>query len=210
MVGKFLDDDAFRGDVLRTYQARAYARARIAYQEHCPIGELLDRGEDAHLEYKSTLRTAASTGEVVKPLETASIKTIAAFGNSADGGTLLIGVADDGSVHGLASDYASLHKEGKDDRDLFQLHLSQLLINALGETAASSVSVQLHTVDGRDLCRVHVPPSSFPIDAHVVVDRKGQLESKTAFYVRIGNGTREISDSQERQRYIAQRWSGST
>ena len=87
-----------------------------------------------------------------------------------DGGTLLIGVADDGSVHGLASDYASLHKPGKDDRDLFQLHLAQVLINALGETAASSVSVQLHTVDGQDLCRVHVPPSSFPVEAHVVVD----------------------------------------
>ena len=26
---------------------------------------------------------------------------------------------------------------------------------------------QLHTVDGSDLCRVHVPPSSFPVDAHV-------------------------------------------
>ena len=109
-------------------------------------------------------------------------------------------------MHGLASDYASLHKDGKDDRDLFQLHLAQVLINALGETAASSVSVQLHTVDGHDLCRVHVPPSSFPVDAHVVVDRKGQLEKKTAFFVRIGNGTRDITDATERQRYVAQRW----
>ncbi|HLM21026.1 MAG TPA: hypothetical protein VK390_05805, partial [Propionibacteriaceae bacterium] len=113
---------------------------------------------------------------------------------------------DDGSMHGLASDYASLHKDGKDDRDLFQLHLGQVLINALGETAASSMSVQLHTVDGQDLCRVHVPPSSFPVDAHVVVDRKGQLETKTAFFVRIGNGTREITDAIERQRYVGQRW----
>jgi len=66
------------------------------------------------LEYKSTLCTAASTGEVVKPLEAASVKTVAAFGNSPDEGTLLIGVADDGSVHGLASGYAALHKDGKE------------------------------------------------------------------------------------------------
>lgn len=136
------------------------------------------------------------------------MKTIAAFANSPDGGTLLIGVADDGSVHGLASDYASLHMDGKDDRDRFQLHLAQVLINALGETVASSVTTQLHTVAGRDLCRLHVPPSSFPVEAHVVIDRKGQLEKKTAFYVRIGNGTREITDAQERRRFIAQRWSG--
>ena len=206
VVFRFLDDDELKSDVIKTYVTLAQAKAKIAYQEHCPIGELLVAGESAHLEYKSTLRTAASTGEVFKPLETASVKTVAAFANAPDGGTLLIGVADDGSVHGLASDYASLHKDGKDDRDLFQLHLAQVLINALGETAASSVSVQLHTVDGHDLCRVHVPPSSFPVDAHVVVDRKGQLEKKTAFFVRIGNGTRDITDATERQRYVAQRW----
>ncbi len=109
-------------------------------------------------------------------------------------------------MHGLASDYASLHKPGKDDRDRFQLHLNQLLINALGETAASTVSTQMHTVDGEDLCRVHVPPSSFPVDANVKVDKGGQLVKKTAFYIRIGNGTREITDPAEKQKYIASRW----
>jgi len=41
-------------------------------------------------------------------LETAVLKTIAAFLNSAEGGTLLIGVADDGTIHGIESDYATL------------------------------------------------------------------------------------------------------
>jgi len=206
VVFEYLDNQELQAEVLRFYIPRMQARARIAYQEHCPIAELLSAVESAHLEFKSTLRTAASTGEVVKPLETACVKTVAAFANSVDGDTLLIGVADDGTVHGLAGDYASLHKEGKDDRDVFQLHLAQVLINALGETVASSLSTQLHTVDGQDLCRLHVPPSSFPVDAHVVVDRKGQLERKVAFYIRIGNGTREITDAGERQRYLAHRW----
>jgi hypothetical protein len=35
---------------------------------------------------------------------------------------------------------------------------------------------------------------------------RGQFERKTAFYVRLANGTREISDQVERQRYIAGRW----
>lgn len=207
VVYKFLDDEALAADVIKVYATLAQARARVAYQQHCPIGELLATGtENSHLEFKATLRTGADTGEVYKSLETASIKTIAAFANSREGGTLLIGVADDGSVHGLSSDYASLRKEGKGDRDRFLLHLSQLLINAVGETAASSVSSEIHTINGDDICRVHVPPSSFPVEAKVVVDRKGQLETKTSFYVRIGNGTREISDPTEREKYISSRW----
>jgi len=207
VVFKYLDDADLAADIVKVYATLAQARARVAYQQHCPIGELLGAdGEDAHLEYKSTLRTGTDTGEVYKPFETACLKTIAAFANSREGGTLLIGVSDDGSVHGLAGDYASLHKPGKDDRDLFLLHLNQLLINALGETAASTVSSQIHTIDGDDICRVHVPPSTFPVDAEVVVDKGGQLQKKTAFYVRIGNGTREITEPAERQKYLASRW----
>lgn len=41
------------------------------------------------------------------------------------------------------------------------------------------------------------------------MDKGGQLQKKTAFYVRIGNGTREIADLTERQRYIATRWGAS-
>ena len=206
VVFKYLDDQDLAADVVKVYATLAQARAKVAYQQHCPIGDLLAAGEDAHLEYKSTLRTGADTGEVIKPLETAVIKTTAAFANSRHGGTLLIGVADDGTVHGLASDYASLRKAGKDDRDRFGLHLSQVLVDALGATAASTVSTQLHTVDGADLCRVHVPPSSFPVEATVKVDKGGQQAKKTAFYVRVGNGTREITEPAEKQKYIASRW----
>ena len=158
----YLDNEPLRRDLQKMYVTLVQARARVAYQEHCPVGELLAAGEGSHLEYKSTLRTRADTGQVFKPLVTATVKTVAAFANSRQGGTLLVGVADDGTVHGLASDYASLHKDGKDDRDLFLLHLAQVLMDAMGETVASFVSTQLHTVDGKDLCRIHVPPSAFP------------------------------------------------
>ena len=70
----------------------------------------------------------------------------------------------------------------------------------------ANVTVQVHAVDGHDLCRVHVRPSALPVEAKVVVDRKGQFERKTAFYVRLANRTREIADPVERERYIAGRW----
>jgi type I restriction enzyme R subunit len=181
----------------------------LSEQRSRPIGELLGPPpkEGAHLEYKSTLRTRTDSGELFKPLQTASLKTVAAFLNSREGGTLLIGVADDGSVFGLDSDYATLRKPGKDDRDLFGLHLNQAVINSVGMAAAANVAQEILEVGGKDLCRVHVKPSSFPVEAEMVeVDKNGQHVKKKVFYGRFGNGTRVISDATERERYQVQVW----
>jgi hypothetical protein len=40
----------------------------------------------------------------------------------------------------------------------------------------SNVTTQIHTIDGEDLCRVHVRPCGFPIDATIVIDKKGNPE----------------------------------
>lgn len=115
-----------------------------------------------------------------------------------EGGTLLIGGAGDGSVHGLASDRASPGKLGKDDRDRFQLHLNQPLINALSEAAASSFRCRCTRSTATTSAGSTCSRAPFPVAAKVVVDKGGQLQKKTAFYVRIGHGTREISDEGER------------
>jgi type I restriction enzyme R subunit len=206
---QLLDNEDLSEEVMNAYMPLVYGKAKVAWQEHCPIGELLGPPpkEGAHLEYKSTFRTRADTGELFQPLQTASLKTVAAFLNSREGGTLLIGVADDGSVFGLESDYATLHKPGKDDRDLFGLHLSQAIINSMGMAAAANVSQEILEVGGKDLCRVHVRTSSFPVEANVVeVDKNGQHVKKTVFYGRFGNATRPINDLGERERYKAQVW----
>ncbi len=53
---RILDNADFRADVIAAYLPLIYGQAKVAHQEHCPIGELLLRGEDAHLEFKSTFR----------------------------------------------------------------------------------------------------------------------------------------------------------
>ncbi|MBV9731065.1 MAG: ATP-binding protein [Pseudonocardiales bacterium] len=202
---RLLDNPDARNLVVDTYLKLTQGKAKVAWQEHCPIGDLLGPDkENQHLEYKSTLRIK-TTGELYKPLETATLKTVAAFANSRDGGTLLIDVSDDGSVFGLASDYASLRKPGKDDRDLFQLYLGDLIANSMGAAAAANVSSYIHTVDEADVCRVHVHPSDFPVDAKVTVDKNSQMIKKTAFYVRTSNATREL-DEAEKAKYILGRW----
>ena len=206
MAFSYLEDPELRTAVLEIFLPLLYGKAKVAHQEHCPIGELLGPDlESSTLEYKATFRTHADGGEVFKPLESASLKTVAAFANSKEGGTLLIGVADDGTIGGLDSDYVSLHKDGKDDRDLFQLHLSGVIAASMGVAAAALVTAQIHHVDGHDVCRVHVRPSAVPVEATVTVDTKAGFEKKIQFFVRVGNGTRPFDDT-ERQKYVAGRW----
>ncbi len=204
---RVMDSDELKADVIARYLPLIYGRARVANQEHCPIGELVERPEDGHLEKKSTFRWDIVKGEKSKNIETATLKTIAAFLNSAEGGTLLIGVDDDHEPVGLEADYLTLRKPGKDDADLFQLALHQAVLNAVGAAAATSVSSQIHTVGGASVCRVHVKPSPHPAHATVTtVAKDGTHEKTSRFYVRIGNGTREMTDDAEQQKYIAGRW----
>jgi len=204
---RVMDSESMLADLLDAYLPVIHGRARVANQEHLPIGELIAMPEGVHLERKSTLRWDLRRAEASKVMETAVLKTVAAFLNSAEGGTLLIGVADDGSVLGLESDYLALRKEGKDDADRFQLALHQAVLNAVGAAAAAGVTSEVHTVAGGDVCRVHVRPSGHPVHATVTtVDAKGQQQKRSRFYVRNGPSTIEITDEDEVQRYIRARW----
>lgn len=165
----------------------------------CPIGELIgpDR-EDRFLEYKSTMRWDVKKGEKAKYLEDAIVKTIAGFANSPYGGTLLVGVTDDGAVHGLEDDYAAFSKRGeRGDHDLWGQHLKNLL-DRLGKSAATLVDWEFHSIDGADIARISVDPSDHP-----VYDRKGDQQ---VFWWRSPVSTDAVEDNADRDRIIARRW----
>ena len=67
------------------------------------IEDLVEIGESDEIEFKSTLRFNLHTGEKDSRMEFACVKTIAGFLNR-DGGSLVIGVGDDGSPLGLDTD----------------------------------------------------------------------------------------------------------
>ena len=77
----------------------------------------------------------------------------------------------------------------------------------MGVAAATCVTTHVHHIDGHDLCRVHVEPSSHPVTAKVLeVDRKGQQRTSAVFYVRLNTGTRSIADATEVEKYVSRRW----
>ncbi len=202
VAAQLLDDPELRAALTAEYLPRIYARARVARQRSCPIGELIgaDR-EDLHLEYKSTLRwdiraESKNTGIPAK----AVLKTIGGFLNGEFGGTLLIGVADDGSIYGLEADYATFSDRGKKgDRDLFGQHLQSLTTSRVGDAAASLVTWEFHTIDGQDICRVSVEPADFPV-------YEGTDPDTATFWWRFPVGTKAVTDESERNRIIRRRF----
>ena len=149
-------------------------------------------------ECKSSLRWDLREQRVNEMIEGMTIKTVAGFLNG-NGGTLLIGVGDDGEPLGLQRDFETLSK--KPDHDGLELHLQQLFVRSFGEATASSfLTVNFHQIDGRDICQVTVEPSDHP----VYVEQKGQ---QAVFWLRVGNATRSLPIN-EAVRHIQTRWSG--
>jgi hypothetical protein len=158
--------------------------------------ELIAAGESDRVEFKSTARRNLRTKERDEKLELVIAKTVAGFLNG-DGGTLLIGVADDGTVVGLEPDYA-LMKAPDDDR--YELWLRDFLAACLGAPAAALVRVRFEAVGGERVCRVDVPASPNPV---FLDPPKGPKVSE--FWVRAGNSTRQLR-TDEVLDYHRHRW----
>lgn len=196
---ELLDNDELRSALVEEYRPDIYKRARVARQRTCPVADLIrPDGESRFLEYKSTLRWDVKLGQKSQVVEDAVVKTIAGFVNSKYGGTLLVGVSDDGSIHGLEDDYATFSKRGeRGDRDLWGQHLKNLL-DRLGAAAASLVDWEFFTLDGRDVCRISVDPS-----AHPVYETKA---GERVFWWRTPVGTDPVTDPVDLDHLIARRW----
>ncbi|RUZ81276.1 DUF262 domain-containing protein [Mesorhizobium sp. M7A.F.Ca.US.006.01.1.1] len=161
-----------------------------AVSESTSLEDLIAEGENEDVEFKETLRWDIRQGNVNKDLEGVIMKTIAAFANL-QGGTLVIGVADDGTISGLDNDYKSLNGG---DRDKFELHLKSLVINAFGEAfAATRLKASFPEIDEKEICRLDVAPANKPIYLKVI--DKGGVPTER-FYVRNGNSSREMTGEQ--------------
>ncbi|MDA7877536.1 DUF262 domain-containing protein [Akkermansiaceae bacterium] len=164
------------------------------------LEELIAEGESDELEFKSTMRWDIVEGCTNKKLEEVIQKTVAAFANS-DGGTLLVGVDDDGNILGLGHDYASL---GNADKDKFEMHLRNLLANAFGKPFTSSkVKIRFPELVGEEICQVDVQMANEPLIVKIS-DKNGQKTER--FYVRNGNASHEIPLS-EMNAYVKDRFS---
>ena len=155
------------------------------------LPSLIRSGESERLEFKSSVRWDFHQERINKALVSVIAKSIAGFMNH-QGGSLLVGVNDAGNIVGLLDDYKTFkHK----NRDGFELFINDLVETRLGVAMCTLVHCSFHEVNGKDVCRVFVEPSSVPV---YVQDGK-----VARYYLRTGNGTREL-DAREAHAHIVQ------
>ncbi|MFL5740573.1 MAG: DUF262 domain-containing protein [Flavisolibacter sp.] len=166
---------------------------------HVDLTEIIKSGEHGFLEFKSTMRWNWKENRLDKKMEEIILKTVAAFSN-AEGGKLLIGVTDEGSILGLESDYNTFKEANKDH---FELHLRNIVNNAFGKDfGAMQLSAKFPVVDDLEICEIDIKAGNKPIYLDTT-DKNGQSIKK--FYVRSGNTSQEL-DIAETASYIKKRF----
>lgn len=161
------------------------------------LRSMIESGESARLEFKSTARRNLHTREKDQRMTTAVVKTITAFMNT-EGGTLLIGVDDAGRAVGIEEDYPFVKKN---DRDGWLLFLTNEVIDVLGVVAWTDLRVEFCTLDDRTIACIEVHPGAEPTFASL------KDKQQPVFFARLNNSTRELW-GQELLSYQRKRWPG--
>lgn len=150
---------------------------------HRPIADLVQLGESSVLEFKSTLQWDVMQNKQNKELCKQCTKTIAAFMNT-EGGTLVIGVEDDGKIFGLEQDL----KLVGGSRDRFEQQLSSLIADQIGLQLNHYWRTRFEVSEGKQVCVVEVDP------VHDGVFLRAGHRSE--FFIRVGNTTRSLDPEQ--------------
>jgi len=186
---KRITDDRSFGEAVKNFLFDQYLRA------HRNAEELIKRGESKTLEFKSTLRwSLEESRRDDKGVTHAVLKTVAAFLNT-EGGDLLLGVADDGSIVGIERDQL-------EDDDKFMRHLAQVVRNGLGDRAGTCIDPKCQVVQGKTVCVVSCQRSPEPVR----LKWKGlEAAPEGDFFVRSGPGTVKLLPDSA-QEYIRTRF----
>ncbi len=155
--------------------------------------DLLAQMETGWVEFKSSAYFSYRPDIPERVITESILKTVAGFLNS-NGGTLAIGVADDGEILGIQPDLDKKDMDG----DRYVNSLTTAIGRSLGPLASTMAKIHLEAVNGLQVAFVRVTPSPEPIYAKV--SKGGKV-----FFARVNNSTR-ILEGSDLVGYVKQRW----
>lgn len=163
--------------------------------EDRPTAEILAEGEGQTIEFKSSFRLDVNNDVFSESVKHDSIRTLCGFMNS-DGGVLLLGVRDDGSVSGIEDE---INKTTSKSQDKYQLHLRQEADRLLGRFNEKLIQVRFEPWGDTTICRLDVSRSSLE---PVFLGPRGK---DPQFWVRLGNSTKKLT-GKDMLNYVKERW----
>lgn len=135
------------------------------------------KGENREREFKESLSFDKKTNQKAKYLELMVLKTIVAFLNT-NGGTLYVGVEDNGNICGIDIELEKLFKRNKDK---YLRHLKDIMKQSIGEGFYPLIDYDLFEVDKKYLLKIKCLKSRDPC----------YLDNKD-FYVRTNPATDKL------------------
>lgn len=177
------------GDLPDLAEATSTAVATVGWS----LDDLVASKETDTVEFKSSAFFSYQPDVPEKVVSESIIKTVAGFTN-AGGGTLAIGIADDGEILGIGPD---LELKGG-DADRYVNALTSMITTSLGGSVAALSRIRVEDAEGLAVCLIHVEPASDPVFAKT-------QKAANVFFVRINNSTRQL-EGPDLVAYIKQRW----
>jgi len=159
------------------------------------IGDYIGAGESQTVEFKMSLRWDYKAGQVNKDLEKVVARTVSGFMNQ-KGGTLVIGVTDEGDVCGIEKDFDTIRRK---DRDGWEEALVTALGNYLSKEVAALVDITFSEVDGNTVAVLRADAGTRPVFLHD--------NNSAEFHVRSGNTT-QMLDAKQAVEYIKTHFAG--
>jgi len=193
-LNKFLELDNYKIVKIKQYYKvknnQDIAVQTVLHQSEDEIAELIKQGESRTLEFKSSARWNIKEDKQDKTMGEVILKTVAAFLNS-EGGTLLIGVAEDGKVVGLEQDYKINKKQP--NRDGYEQFLTQLLLrDNFGLDLSPHVKFSFYIIELKEICQVKISKSPKPV--YLTINNK-QNQPEEQFWIRSGNSNHQLTTS---------------
>ncbi len=180
----------------RPQSAQAVLEELREIEKTADLALLIAGGESTSVELKETMRWDTKLQKRSADVLKASMKTVCAFLN-AEGGTLLIGVADTGEPQGLEPDLQDF--SDKKTVDGFELKFRDALSANLNPDPNQLVTLSFPYVNDIQICRADVSRSPRP----VFLVAKG---SPGEFYARKGNASHPLTTVRQACEYVYDHW----
>lgn len=146
-------------------------------QEHKALLDLIEAGESNHVEFKSTLRWNIKTEKIDSEIENAWLKTVVGFLNT-DGGTLFVGIDDEGHFLGLSLDSFS-------NTDKLLQYIGGEIKDKVGGFFIPFIKYQVVMLKGNQVLVLQIQRSSSPAFLKTTKDIQD-------FYVRTENDSKVL------------------
>lgn len=153
--------------------------------------DLIKQGEEnSYIEFKSTLKWNIKANMPDDKMEYVIFKALTGFLNY-EGGTLFIGVENNGNIFGLEHDYSCMRGKSKDG---FLTYFADKIEQYLGKPIFSLLKINIEKINEKEICIVEIKKSNKPV-----------FFKDSEFFIRASASTRQLN-MRETQDYIKTHW----